>query len=97
MAPGALDALTKEMIYIAVSITNSAVTASLRTPRPPTKGMTGEMFHELMAVVGMANETTGWPRGTRWKSTSDSRRRSFPRSSSCIGTRLWVFASAARH
>jgi AhpD family alkylhydroperoxidase len=58
MAPGALDALTKELIYVAVSTTNqcpyciAAHTASARKA-----GMTAEMFGELMAVVGMANET----------------------------------------
>jgi AhpD family alkylhydroperoxidase len=58
MAPGALDALTKELIYIAVSVTNQCpyCTAS-HTASAMGKGMTGEMFHELMAVVGMANET----------------------------------------
>jgi AhpD family alkylhydroperoxidase len=58
MAPGALDPLTKELIYLAVSATNlcpycvASHTASARKA-----GMTGAMFSELMAVVGMANET----------------------------------------
>jgi AhpD family alkylhydroperoxidase len=58
MAPGKLDPLTKEMIYVAVSVTNNCEycihshTASARA-----KGMTDEMFHELLAVVGLANET----------------------------------------
>ena len=58
MAPGALDALTKEMVYLAVSATNGCQycirshTASARK-----HGMTEAMLGELMAVVGMANET----------------------------------------
>lgn len=58
MAPGALDALTKEMIYIAVSVTNQcAYCIASHTASAQSKGMTDEMFHELMAVIGMANET----------------------------------------
>ena len=58
MAPGALDPLVKEMIYIAVSATNGCEycirshTASARKA-----GMTDAMLGELIAVVGMANET----------------------------------------
>jgi AhpD family alkylhydroperoxidase len=58
MAPGVLDALTKELIYIAVSVTNQCpYCIASHTASAESKGMTGEMFHELMAVVGMANET----------------------------------------
>jgi uncharacterized peroxidase-related enzyme len=58
MGPGALDALTKEMIYIAVSVTNQCpYCIASHTASAQDKGMTPEMFHELMAVVGMANET----------------------------------------
>jgi AhpD family alkylhydroperoxidase len=58
MAPGALDALTKELVYIAVSATNQCpYCIASHTASAESKGMTGEMFHELMAVVGMANET----------------------------------------
>ena len=58
MAPGALDALTKEMIYVAVSVTNQcAYCIASHTAAARARGMTDEMFHELMAVVGMANET----------------------------------------
>jgi uncharacterized peroxidase-related enzyme len=58
MAPGALDPLTKEMIYIAVSVTNQcAYCVASHTASACKKGMTGAMFHELMAIVGMANET----------------------------------------
>ena len=58
MAPGALDPLTKEMLHVAVSVTNQCpycIASHIASAR--SKGMSGEMFHELMAVVGMANET----------------------------------------
>jgi AhpD family alkylhydroperoxidase len=58
MGPGALDALTKELIYIAVSVTNQCpYCIASHTASAQDKGMSSEMFHELMAVVGMANET----------------------------------------
>jgi uncharacterized peroxidase-related enzyme len=58
MAPGALDALTKELLYIAVSATNQCpYCIASHSASAQNKGMTAEMFHELMAVVGMANET----------------------------------------
>lgn len=58
MAPGALDALTKEMIYVAVSVTNQCgYCIASHTASAKNKGMTDDMFRELMAVVGMANET----------------------------------------
>jgi AhpD family alkylhydroperoxidase len=58
MAPGALDAVTKEMIYVAVSVTNQCgYCIASHTAAAKTKGMTDEMFRELIAVVGMANET----------------------------------------
>ena len=58
MAPGALDPLTKEMIYIAVSVTNQCgYCIASHTVSAQQKGMTDAMFQELMAVVGMANET----------------------------------------
>ncbi len=58
MAPGALDPLTKEMVYLAVSATNGCdyCTAS-HTASARKQGMTDAMLGELMAVVGMANET----------------------------------------
>src|SRR3569833_3088286 len=65
-APGALDALTKELIYVAVSATNlcpycvASHSASARN-----KGMTEEMFGELMAIVGLANETNALASGYR--------------------------------
>jgi len=58
MSPGALDPLTKEMIYIAVSVTNQCgYCIASHTVSAQKKGMTDPMFKELMAVVGMANET----------------------------------------
>ena len=58
MAPGALDALTKEMIYLAVSATNQCgYCIASHTAGARKAGMSDAMFTELMAVVGMANET----------------------------------------
>jgi AhpD family alkylhydroperoxidase len=58
MGAGALDALTKEMIYLAVSATNQCpYCIASHTAAGRKAGMTGAMFAELMAVVGMANET----------------------------------------
>ncbi len=58
MAPGALDALTKELIYIAVSVTNNCTYCiASHTASAFGKGMTEAMFKELQAVIGMANET----------------------------------------
>jgi AhpD family alkylhydroperoxidase len=58
MAPGALDALTKEMIYVAVSATNQCgYCIASHTAAARKAGMTDAMLAEVMAVVGMANET----------------------------------------
>ena len=58
MAPGALDALTKEMIYLAVSASNQCpYCIASHTAAARGKGMTDAQFAEIMAVVGMANET----------------------------------------
>ncbi len=58
MGPGALDALTKEMIYVAVSVTNQCgYCIASHTAAARKAGMSDAMFSELMAVVGMANET----------------------------------------
>ena len=58
MAPGALDAVTKEMIYLAVSATNQCgYCIASHTAGARKAGMTDQMLAELMAVVGMANET----------------------------------------
>jgi AhpD family alkylhydroperoxidase len=58
MRPGALDPLTKELIYVAVSVSNQCgYCIASHTASARKKGMTDEMFKELMSVVGMANET----------------------------------------
>jgi AhpD family alkylhydroperoxidase len=58
MAPGALDALTKEMVYLAVSATNQCgYCIASHTAAARKAGMSDAMLAELMAVVGMANES----------------------------------------
>lgn len=58
MKKGALDPLTKEMIYIAVSMTNSCeYCIRSHTAAARKKGMSDKMLKEMIAVVGMANET----------------------------------------
>jgi AhpD family alkylhydroperoxidase len=58
MRPGALDPLTKEMMYLAVSATNQCgYCIASHTAAARKAGMTEAQFAELMAVVGMANET----------------------------------------
>jgi AhpD family alkylhydroperoxidase len=58
MAPGTLDPLTKEMIYLAVSTTNQCgYCIASHTAAARKAGMSDAQFAELMAVVGMANET----------------------------------------
>lgn len=58
MAEGALDRVTKEMIYLAVSVTNQCkYCIASHTASARKAGMTDAMLTELMAVVGMANET----------------------------------------
>jgi AhpD family alkylhydroperoxidase len=58
MAPGALDPLVKEMLYVAVSITNNCeYCIHSHTAGARGKGMTPQMFHELVAVVALANAT----------------------------------------
>ena len=66
MAPGALDALTKEMIYVAVSVTNGCgYCIASHSAAARKAGMSEAMFGELMAVVGMANETNRLANGYR--------------------------------
>jgi AhpD family alkylhydroperoxidase len=65
MAPGALDPLVKEMLYLAVSVAHGCeYCIASHTAAARKRGMTDQMFAELMAVVGMASETnrlvTGW-------------------------------------
>jgi AhpD family alkylhydroperoxidase len=66
MAPGALDALVKEMVYVAVSATNGCEYCThSHTAAARTKGMSDAMLMELMAVVGLANETNRLANGLR--------------------------------
>ena len=66
MAPGALDPLTKEMIYLAVSVTNGcAYCIASHTAAARKAGMSDAMFGEVMAVTGMANETNRLANGYR--------------------------------
>jgi AhpD family alkylhydroperoxidase len=66
MAPGALDPLTKEMIYLAVSVSNGcAYCTASHTAAARKAGMSEAMFGELMAVVGMANATNRLSDGYR--------------------------------
>jgi AhpD family alkylhydroperoxidase len=58
MSEGALDRLTKELIYVAVSVTNQCnYCIASHTAGARKAGMTDAMLAELFAVVGMANET----------------------------------------
>ena len=61
-----LDALTKEMIYLAVSVTNGCgYCIASHTAAARKAGMSDAMFGEVMAVVGMANETNRLANGYR--------------------------------
>jgi AhpD family alkylhydroperoxidase len=58
MGPGALDPLTKELIYIAVSITNGCrYCIASHGAAARAKGMSAEQFDEMLAITGLANET----------------------------------------
>ena len=60
MAPGAIDALTKEFIYIAVSAANQCeYCIHSHTAAARAKGMTEDQYAELLAVIGMAHSTNG--------------------------------------
>jgi AhpD family alkylhydroperoxidase len=60
MAPGALDPLTKEYIYIAVSVANGCgYCTHSHTAAARAKGMTDAQYGELLAVIGMAHSTNG--------------------------------------
>src|SRR6185312_2064347 len=66
MGPGALDPLTKEMIYLAVSVSNGCgYCIASHTAAARKAGMTEAMFGEVMAVTGMANETNRLANGYR--------------------------------
>ena len=66
MAPGALDPLVKEMLYVAVSATNGCEYCTYsHTAAARGKGMSDAMLMELMAVVGLANQTNRLANGLR--------------------------------
>ena len=66
MGPGALDPLVKEMVYVAVSATNGCEYCTYsHTAAARNKGMTDAMLMELMAVVGLANDTNRLANGLR--------------------------------
>jgi AhpD family alkylhydroperoxidase len=66
MAPGALDPLVKEMVYLAVSASNGCeYCIASHTAAARKAGMTDAMLAELLAVVGMANETNRLANGYR--------------------------------
>jgi AhpD family alkylhydroperoxidase len=66
MAPGALDPLVKEMVYVAVSATNGCEYCTFsHTAAARKKGMPDAMLMELMAVVGLANQTNRLANGLR--------------------------------
>ena len=66
LAPATLDRLVKEMIYLAVSVTNGcSYGIACHTALARKDGMTDAMFGELMAVVGMANQTNRFADGFR--------------------------------
>ena len=66
MAPGALDPLVKEMVYVAVSATNGCEYCTYsHTAAARKRGMNDAMLMELLAVVGLANETNRLANGLR--------------------------------
>lgn len=66
MAPGALDPLVKEMIYVAVSATNGCEYCTYsHTAGARAKGMTEEMLGEVLAVASLANKTNRLANGYR--------------------------------
>lgn len=66
MGPGEIDSLTKEMLYIAVSIANNCdYCIHSHTANAFAKGMTSGQYQELMAIVGMAHQTNGIATGLK--------------------------------
>ena len=58
MGPGAIDPLTKEMLYLAVSASNGCrYCIASHGAAARSKGMSEAQYHELLAIVGLANET----------------------------------------
>lgn len=66
MAPGALDGLTKELIYLAVSITNNcSYCINTHTGAARAKGLTDPQYGEMLAVIGLANQLNRLVNGTQ--------------------------------
>ncbi|MBV8132886.1 MAG: carboxymuconolactone decarboxylase family protein [Alphaproteobacteria bacterium] len=66
MAPGVLDPLTKELVYLAVSVSNGCpYCIASHAAAAKKQGMTAQMLGEVLAVVGMANETNSLANGYR--------------------------------
>ena len=66
LTPGELDPLTKEMLYIAVSIANNCdYCIHSHTATAFAKGMTAGQYQELISVVGMAHQTNGIANGLK--------------------------------
>ncbi|HEX4169857.1 MAG TPA: carboxymuconolactone decarboxylase family protein [Bryobacteraceae bacterium] len=66
MGPGALDPVTKELIYIAVSVANQCgYCIASHTASARKKGLTDEGFGELMAIIGLANQNNALVAGYR--------------------------------
>ena len=66
MGPGAIDPLVKELIYIAVSVTNNCeYCIHTHTAAARAKGMSPAMFDELLAVTALANATNRLANGYR--------------------------------
>lgn len=66
MAPGAIDALTKEMVYMAVSIVNNCdYCIHTHTAAATNKGMTEAQYEELLAVIGLAMQNNGLATGMK--------------------------------
>ena len=64
MAPGALDPLVKELIYVAVSTANGcAYCVHSHTAAARAKGMSAQMHGELLAVIAMAAQTNALATG----------------------------------
>jgi AhpD family alkylhydroperoxidase len=64
--PGEIDPLTREMVYIAVSVTNNCeYCVATHTAAARAKGLTDGQFGELMAIIGLANETNRLANGYR--------------------------------
>ncbi|HYZ85262.1 MAG TPA: carboxymuconolactone decarboxylase family protein [Bryobacteraceae bacterium] len=81
MAPGSLDALTKELIYLAVSTSSGCgYCIASHTAAARKAGMTDEQLKETLAVVGLANQTNRLAWG--WQVEIDDRFRNLPSSES---------------